>query len=235
MKGKLYLIPLPLAEDCLECTIPAAVAPLAKRLKHFIVESEKISRRYLKKLDRSIHIDELQFHLLNEHTPESESRNMLKAALLGEDVGLMSDAGCPAVADPGALVVALAHQLGIQVVPLTGPNSILLTLMGSGFNGQCFAFQGYLPVDKVKRKQRLLALEAESRQKKMTMLFIETPYRNNQMLETLLQSCHPDTRLCIGTDLTAETELLQSQSVKAWQKAVPDLHKRPTVFALYAG
>jgi 16S rRNA (cytidine1402-2'-O)-methyltransferase len=147
----------------------------------------------------------------------------------------MSDAGCPAVADPGALVVALAHQLGIQVVPITGPNSILLTLMGSGFNGQCFAFQGYLPVDKAKRKERLLALEAESRQKRMTMLFIETPYRNNQMLETLLQCCHPETRLCIGTDLTAENELLRSQPVRLWRTAVPDLHKRPTVFAIYAG
>jgi len=235
MKGKLYLIPLPLAEDCLAWTIPAEVAPLAKSLKHYIVESEKVSRRYLKKLDRSINIDELKFLLLNEHTPENESRSFLQAALDGQDVGLMSDAGCPAVADPGALVVALAHKLGIQVVPLTGPNSILLTLMGSGFNGQCFAFQGYLPVDKVKRKQRLLALEAESRQKRMTMLFIETPYRNNQMLETLLQSCHPDTRLCIGTDLTAETELLKSMPVRLWQKEVPDLHKRPTVFALYAG
>lgn len=235
MNGKLYLLPVPLAEDMLEWTIPAAVAPLAKRLKHFIVESEKVSRRYLKKLDRSINIDELQFHLLNEHTPESESHSFLKAALAGEDVGLMSDAGCAAVADPGALVVALAHKLGIEVVPISGPNSILLTLMGSGFNGQCFAFQGYLPVDKVKRKQRLLALEAESRQKKMTMLFIETPYRNNQMMETLLQSCHPDTRLCIGTDLTAENEFIRSQSVKLWQKLVPDLHKRPTVFALYAG
>ncbi len=235
MKGKLYLIPLPLAEDCLDWTIPAEVAPLAKRLKHFIIESEKVSRRYLKKLDRSINIDELQFHLLNEHTPENESRNMLQAALAGEDVGLMSDAGCPAVADPGALVVALAHKLGIQVVPLTGPSSILLTLMGSGFNGQCFAFQGYLPVDKVKRKQRLLALEAESRQKKMTMLFIETPYRNNQMLDTLLQSCHPDTRLCIGAELTAPSELLKSMPIRLWQKEVPDLHKRPTVFALYAG
>jgi len=235
MKGKLYLIPLPLAEDCLEWTIPAAVAPLAKQLKHFIVESEKISRRYLKKLDRTINIDELQFHLLNEHTPENESRSFLKAALEGEDVGLMSDAGCPAVADPGALVVALAHRLGIQVVPLTGPSSLLLTLMGSGFNGQCFAFQGYLPVDKVKRKQRLLALEAESRQKKMTMLFIETPYRNNQMMETLLECCHGETRLCIGTDLTSENELLRSQTVRAWQIAKPDLHKRPTVFALYVG
>jgi len=235
MKGKLYLIPLPLAEDCLAWTIPAEVAPLAKGLKHFIVESEKVSRRYLKKLDRSINIDELKFLLLNEHTPESESRSFLQAALEGQDVGLMSDAGCPAVADPGALVVALAHKLGIQVVPLTGPNSILLTLMGSGFNGQCFAFQGYLPVDKVKRKQRLLALETESRQKRMTMLFIETPYRNNQMLETLLQSCHPDTRLCIGTDLTAETELLKSMPVRLWQKEIPDLHKRPTVFAIYAG
>lgn len=235
MKGKLYLIPLPLADDCLEWTIAAAVAPLAKNLKHFIVESEKVSRRYLKKLDRSINIDELQFHLLNEHTPEGESRGFLQAALEGQDVGLMSDAGCPAVADPGALVVALAHKLGIQVVPITGPNSILLTLMGSGFNGQCFAFQGYLPVDKVKRKQRLLALEAESRQKRMTMLFIETPYRNNQMLETLLQSCHADTRLCIGTDLTAETELIKSMPLRLWQKEVPDLHKRPTVFALYAG
>ncbi len=234
MTGKLYLLPVPLADNALEASIPACVAPLAARLRHFIVESEKISRRYLKRLDRSINIDALEFHLLNEHTAASATNHYLQAALDGHDIGLMSDAGCAAIADPGALVVAQAHRSGIQVVPVTGPSSILLTLMGSGFNGQCFAFQGYLPVDKNARKHRLLELEAESRRRNMTQLFIETPYRNNQLLETLLQSCHPDTRLCIGVDLTGESESIVSQKIKAWKLAVPDLHKRPAVFALFA-
>lgn len=240
----LYLIPCPLvpsdysetAAAALAASIPATVVPLASRLKHWVVESEKESRRYLKALNREIDINALQMTLLNEHSVVRDARKWLQPALEGHDMGLMSDAGCPAVADPGALVVAEAHRLGIQVVPVTGPSSILLTLMGSGFNGQKFAFQGYLPVDKAARKKALLDLENESRQRHMTQLFIEAPYRNNQMLETAIQSLHPNTRLCIGVELTGPGEQLISQPIGQWRKNTPpDIHKRPTVFALYAG
>ncbi|MFN3530263.1 MAG: SAM-dependent methyltransferase [Bacteroidia bacterium] len=239
----LFLIPCPLvasdyseaAAVALTASIPASVPPLASRLKHWVVESEKESRRYLKALNREIDINALHMTLLNEHSVVRDARKWLEPALEGYDMGLLSDAGCPAVADPGALVVAEAHRLGIQVVPVTGPSSILLTLMASGFNGQKFAFQGYLPVDKAARKKALIDLEAESRQRNMTQLFIEAPYRNNQMLETAVQSLHPNTRLCVGVELTSPRELLISQPVGLWRKgSTPDLHKRPTVFALYA-
>lgn len=242
MQGKLYLIPSPLipcdhseaVAMALAASIPAAAAPLVTRLQHFIVESEKESRRFLKLLNREIDINALQFQLLNEHTREMSPKRFLAPALQGHDIGLLSDAGCPAVADPGALVVAEAHRQGVQVVPLTGPSSILLTLMGSGFNGQRFCFQGYLPVERAARKQAIIELEAESRKRNMTQLFIEAPYRNNQMLETLVQSCHPNTKLCIGTELTGPNEMLRTRRIADWQGALPDLHKKPVVFALYA-
>lgn len=242
--ASLFLIPTTLvpsdyseaASTALVASIPAAVVPLATRLKHWVVESEKESRRYLKALNREIDINSLQMTLLNEHSVVRDARKWLQPALEGHDMGLLSDAGCPAVADPGALVVAEAHRLGIRVVPVTGPSSIVLTLMASGFNGQKFAFQGYLPVDKATRKKALLELETESRQRHMTQLFIEAPYRNNQMLETAIQSLHPNTRLCIGVELTGENELVVSQPISQWRKSTPpDIHKRPTVFAVYAG
>lgn len=242
--ASLFLIPTTLvpsdyseaAATALAASIPAAVVPLATRLKHWVVESEKESRRYLKALNREININSLQMTLLNEHSVVRDARKWLQPALEGHDMGLLSDAGCPAVADPGALVVAEAHRLGIRVVPVTGPSSILLTLMASGFNGQKFAFQGYLPVDKAARKKALLDLETESRQRNMTQLFIEAPYRNNQMLETAIQSLHPNTRLCIGVELTGENELVVSQPISQWRKSTPpNIHKRPTVFAVFAG
>jgi 16S rRNA (cytidine1402-2'-O)-methyltransferase len=240
----LYLIPCPLvpsdyseaAATALAASIPAAVVPLASRLKHWVVESAKESRRYLKALNREIDINSLQMTLLNEHSVVRDARKWLQPVLEGHDMGLLSDAGCPAVADPGALVVAEAHWLGIRVVPVTGLTSIVLTLMASGFNGQKFAFQGYLPVDKAARKKALLDLETESRQRHMTQLFIEAPYRNNQMLETAIQSLHPNTRLCIGVELTGENELVVSQPISQWRKNTPpDIHKKSTVFAVYAG
>lgn len=239
MPGKLYLIPSLLAPDTAVQCIPAAVTPLVTRLQHFIVESEKESRRFLKLLNREIDINALHFQLLNEHTRLHEAKKspkyFLQPALQGHDMGLLSDAGCPAIADPGAVVVAEAHRQGIQVMPMTGPSSLLLTLMGSGFNGQRFAFHGYLPVNREERKKAILQLETESRQRNQTQLFIEAPYRNNQMMESLLQSCHPNTRLCVGTDLTDVTEMISSKRVADWKLAVPELHKRPVVFALFAG
>lgn len=233
-KGKLYLIPLPLAEGDWANSLPALVLPLLSRLQYFIVESEKISRRFLKQVNREIQIDQLQFSLLNEHTQTQDYSSYLQAALAGHDIGLLSDAGCPGVADPGAEVVAAAHRLGIQPVPITGPSSILLTLMGSGFNGQKFAFQGYLPVDKNERRRVIQELELESRKKKQTQLFIETPYRNEQLFDALLQHAQPNSWLCIGANLTGENELLESRTINEWRNNRPNLHKIPAVFALYA-
>lgn len=234
MSGTLYLIPLPLAPETAAVTLPASITPLVQRLQHFIVESEKVSRRFLKELDRSIDINALHFGLLNEHTPAGEIRQLLQPALDGHDLGLMSDAGCPGIADPGAAAVAHAHRLGIRVQPLSGPSSIVLTLMGSGFNGQRFAFHGYLPVATHERERALRELEAESRRRDMTQLFIETPYRNRQLLDTLLKVGHPDTQLCIGAGLTAPDQLLETRSIKAWKTAIPELNKRPAVFAIYS-
>ena len=176
---------------------------------------------------------ELALHLLNEHTEDKALPDLLKTLLAGKDVGLMSDAGCPGVADPGAKLVALAHQKGIRVVPLVGPSSILLALMASGLNGQQFAFLGYLPVDKTERNQKLKEIEKRAQTHNETQIFIETPYRNQHMLEALLSTCHANTRLCIASQVSLADEFIVTKSISGWkQSAPPDLHKKPTVFLL---
>lgn len=233
-KGTLYLIPTPLGDSELQHTVPTAVATISDGLRHFVVENSKTARQHLKWLNVGTPLRELQLQELNEHTPAAALENLLQPLLDGHDVGLMSEAGCPAIADPGANLVRLAHRRGIQVKPLIGPSSILLALMASGANGQRFSFHGYLPVDANERKQALQALEKRSRQFDEAIAFIETPYRNNQMLETLLQTCAPGTLLCSATDLSCATETIVSRLVSEWPKQPPDLHKRPTVFVLYA-
>lgn len=233
-KGTLYLIPTPLGESLLEQTLPAGTAAIADKLQHFIVENSKTARQHLKWLNVGTPLRELQLAELNEHTPPAALDALLQPLLGGMDVGLMSEAGCPAIADPGANLVRLAHRRGILVKPLIGPSSILLALMASGANGQRFSFHGYLPVDANERKQALQTLEKRSRQFDEAIAFIETPYRNNQMLETLLQTCAPATLICSATDLSTATEQIVSRCVSEWPKNKPDLHKRPTVFVLYA-
>lgn len=234
--GKLYLVPMNLGESINELVIPAGVRAKAITIQHWVAESAKTSRRFLRDIGTTFPLNDLLFEELNKHTPPEAIERMLLPIINGHDLGLMSEAGCPAVADPGALLVEAAHRKGIQVVPFTGPSSILLTLMASGFNGQQFAFHGYLPIDKAARKKAIQQMEAESRQHNRTQLFIETPFRNDALLTDSIQILNPATRLCIGVDLTLESQFIRSQTVLDWRKQIPEsIHKRLAVFALYAG
>lgn len=232
MQGKLYLIPTTLGGENYSDVIPQLVADISRSLKHFVVEDVRTARRYLSKLGMPVPIDTLHFELLNEHTSETEVENLLKPIFDGESVGLLSEAGVPAVADPGANLVALAQRKGVQVVPLTGPSSIILALMASGLNGQSFAFVGYLPVKSPDREKRIRQLEQRARDEHQTQLFIEAPYRNNQLLSSLLTTLNAETLLCIAADITLSTEFVVTKRVKEWTKNLPDLHKRPTIFAV---
>jgi 16S rRNA (cytidine1402-2'-O)-methyltransferase len=234
MKGTLYLFPATLGDSPIDRNLPSHHLQILINLRHFIVEDLRSARRFLKKACPDTVIDELSFSLLNEHTPGNEIPGLLGPAKEGHDLGLLSEAGLPCVADPGSALVALAHEAGIRVVPLVGPSSIFLALMASGMNGQNFAFHGYLPVEKRERVQRIHQLENEAFLKDQTQIFIETPYRNIQLLESLLQACKPDTRLCVAVNLTLEDEWIISQPVAKWRgKGLPDIGKKPAVFLLY--
>jgi 16S rRNA (cytidine1402-2'-O)-methyltransferase len=202
-------------------------------LKYFIVENIRTARRFLKKVNREINIDELTFFELNQHTSPEEIRTFLKPMQEGQDMGVISEAGCPAVADPGADVVAIAQQRNYVVKPLVGPSSILLSLMASGFNGQSFTFHGYMPIQQSDRAKMLKKMEVQIYNNNQTQLFIETPYRNMKMLEDILTVCMPDTKLCIAVDITLETEFIKTKTVKEWKSQKPDLNKRPCIFLLY--
>lgn len=230
--GKLYLIPVPIAEVDHRTCLPEYNRELLPTIHHYIVENIRSARRFLKVADRSIDIDSITFYELNKHTPEGAIEEYLRPAQAGESVGVISEAGCPAVADPGADVVALAQRLGIEVVPLVGPSSILMALMGSGFNGQGFAFVGYLPIEDARRVQTLKELEHRVRTKGETQIFIETPYRNVQLVEQLIRHCSPDVKLCIASGLTSERALLRTRKLSAWRGNIPSIHKVPTIFLL---
>ena len=233
MSATLYLIPTPLATADTPCLLPHEQA-LMVGITDFIVEAEKTARAHLKALGVTTPIRELSMHTLNEHTDAADIPALLEPLKQGRDVGLVSEACCPAVADPGAQVVALAHQHGFTVKPLVGPSSILLALMASGANGQNFAFRGYLPQAADERAAALKDWEARAYQQKETQIFIETPYRNDVLLETALQTLKPTTRLCVACDLTADTETIVSLPVQDWPKERPNLKKRPTIFIVYA-
>ncbi|HOP04693.1 MAG TPA: SAM-dependent methyltransferase [Tenuifilaceae bacterium] len=232
MQGNLYLIPTTLGGESWKDVIPDFVAEISRSLKFFVVEDVRTARRYLSKLGMPNPIDTLDFQLLNEHTPVEEVEKLLKPIFSGESLGLLSEAGVPAVADPGANLVALAQRKGVKVIPLTGPSSIILALMGSGFNGQNFAFVGYLPVKSPDREKRIRQLEQRAHDEGQTQLFIEAPYRNNQLLKSLLATLNPNTKLCVAADITMPSEFVVTKSVKEWQGNLPDLHKRPTIFAI---
>lgn len=233
--GTLYLIPVTLGDDNISQVLPADVLSMAQKLETFVVESEKSARHFLSTIKTIKPVRELTLNLLNEHTEDKDVAALLAPLLAGQDVGLMSDAGCPGIADPGAKLVELAHQKGIRVVPFVGPSSIVLSLMASGLNGQQFAFLGYLPIDKALRNQKLKEIEKRSLSHKETQLFIETPYRNQHMLEAILSVCQPNTRLCVACDISLVTEMISTKTVANWKKnPLPDLHKRPTVFLLLA-
>lgn len=231
--GSLYLIPVTLGGDNIHAVLPPDVVAITQKLEHFVVENEKSARQFLSLIKHSKPIRELQFSTLNEHTDDKTLPDLLKPLLAGHDVGLMSEAGCPAVADPGAKLVALAHQKGIRVAPLVGPSAILLALMASGLNGQSFAFLGYLPVDKAARVLKLKEIEKSAQTHNETQIFIETPYRNMQMLEAILSTCNPNTRLCIACHVSLQDEMITTKRVSEWKQSIlPDLNKKPTVFLL---
>jgi 16S rRNA (cytidine1402-2'-O)-methyltransferase len=231
--GKVYLIPCFLNEDNV-ATIPSYVLEAVKQCSVFFVENERSARRYLKQLWREMVIDNYQWHTIGK--AEASLISIFKKELqLFKTVGIISEAGCPAIADPGQLLIAAAQQINATILPLVGPSSILLALMGSGMNGQQFQFVGYLPIDKTERLQKLKLLEQESAEKKCTQIFIETPYRNNQLIESICSACRSSTQLCIAADLTGTKQQIQTKPISLWQQQLPDLHKIPAIFLLYAG
>ena len=244
--GVLYLIPNTLgvygtdgAQDTLRAVLAPQVVETTARLQHFVVETAKVARQFLKAVGTHMPLQELQLTELNVKTPDAAVKDMLVPLLAGHDVGLLSDAGCPAVADPGARLVEAAHAAGVRVVPLVGPSSLLLALMGSGLNGQKFAFHGYLLIDAAARVKELKRLESESRAQLQTQLFIETPYRNMQLFDMLLKNLNPNTKLCVAADLTLPTEWIRMRTVAGWRDALKkevgfDLNKRPAIFLFLA-
>lgn len=235
--GKLYLIPTLLGEVNPALVLPTRVFDLMRDLDYYIVENEKNARRFIKTLCPTKDQNQLNFFILNKHTQPEELSDFLNPCFEGIAMGLMSDAGCPGIADPGQVIVRLAHEKGVKVIPVVGPSSIVLTLMASGLNGQSFAFIGYLPIDKRERITKLKHLEAISRAENQTQLFIETPYRNEKLFQDLLQTLKPDTLLSIGRGVTTDLENISTHRIADWlkHKRVIELHKIPTVFALLAG
>lgn len=232
MTGKLYLVPAPISQADIAWVLPTAVQQCVAEISHFIVEHPKTARQFLKQLDCTCPLQELNIQILNEHTQAKDFLALLDPLLAGHDVGLLSEAGCPAVADPGAGLVRLAHKNNISVVPLVGPSSILLALMASGLNGQRFAFHGYLPIEGAARTSKIAELERISIHLKQMQIFIETPYRNQKLLEQLVKVCNDNTDLCVATDLTSSRERIATKSIKEWRRALPDVNKIPAIFLL---
>ena len=228
----LYLIPTTLGETDLNSVLPLGNFQIINELKYFIVENLRSARRFLKQVNRDINIDELTFFELNEHTDLLDLQPFIEPLLKGNDVSILSEAGCPCTADPGAAVVDLAHKKGIKIVPLVGPSSILLSLMASGFNGQNFAFNGYLPIDKKARINKLKALENRVFTENQTQIFIETPYRNNQLLQDIIENLKPQTKLCIACELTTANEFIKTAQLSDWKKNKTDFNKKPAIFLI---
>ncbi len=229
--GTLYLIPTFLSDDNFS-VIPESVIQTVHTLHDFVVEEEKTARRFLKRIKSPIPQSEFVFQLLNEHSTGEELPAALNKLKSGTNIGLLSEAGCPAVADPGSDLVKLAHEHGIRVVPFVGPSSILLSLMGSGFNGQSFCFHGYLPRDPKQRQQKIKELERITIKSGQTQIFIETPYRNMQLIDDLLQIMHDDSKLCIASELTGQNENIRTKLIKNWKKNTPSFHKKPCIFLI---
>lgn len=234
-KGKLYLIPVPLAEGAEKSSYTMIHQDIINGIDEYVVENEKTARRFLKAAGINIPQSQLVMHDYGKHSREKMDYNLVFANVMqGKDLGLMSEAGCPGVADPGADVVAEAHKRGVQVVPMVGPSSILLALMASGFNGQKFTFHGYLPIDKGDRSRKIKELESQSLREKATQIFIETPFRNNQLLAELLRTAKPTTKLCIAANITGTDEIIRTKTIAEWKKSTIELHKVPAIFLLFA-
>jgi 16S rRNA (cytidine1402-2'-O)-methyltransferase len=234
METALYLIPVLLGDTTVEAVLPPYNKSIIVQIHHFIVEDVRSARRFLKKVEPTIDIDALTFYPLNKHTSPDEIGGYLRPLFGGEPMGVISEAGCPAVADPGADVVAIAQRRGLKVVPLVGPSSIILSVMASGFNGQSFAFHGYLPIEADERAKKLKLLEQRAYNEHQTQLFIETPYRNAKMIDEILHTCRAQTRLCIAAGITCDNEYIRTKTVKEWKgEKIPDLSKTPCIFLLY--
>lgn len=233
MSAKVYLIPTTLGDSQVDHVIPSYVIDIINDTHHYIVENIKTARRYLIKAGIKTKIDDLSFYELNKHTLPEEFESFLKPIQNGQNVGIISEAGTPGVADPGADIVDIAHRKNIPVVPLVGPSSILLSVMASGLNGQSFAFVGYLPIKKPERIKRLRELEKRSQIENQTQIFIETPYRNNHLIEDIVSSLSPQTKVCIAADITLESEYIKTKTVNEWKKNMPNLHKRPSIFLIH--
>ena len=229
---KIYLVPSPLSEGDWQNVLPARIFDVLSETRFFIVENVRTARRFMKQVNKAIDIDGMTFFELNKHTPEKEIPAFLAPLEKGYDMAVISEAGCPGVADPGAAIVRLAHQKGMVVEPLTGPSSVFLALMASGLNGQNFAFNGYLPVRKGERIRAIRTLEMTAKNSGQTQIFIEAPYRNNQLLNDILKAASPPTLLCIAANLTGKNAFIATKSIGQWKKEVPDLHKQPAIFLL---
>jgi len=232
MPGKVYLIPNSLGSENPDSFLPAELIRIIPGLNFYIVENIRNARRFLKLVNREVDIDAITFFELNKHTDPAEIESFLKPVLDGNDIGILSEAGLPGIADPGAAVVRMAHQRKLNVVPFVGPSSIFLALMASGLNGQSFRFTGYLPIRTSERVQAIRNLEQRAHKEDETQIFIETPYRNNSLLDDLLSTCGNQTLLTIAADISTESEFIQTASIEGWKKKKPDLHKRPAVFLI---
>ncbi len=231
-KGKLFLLPTTLGPSSPEAVIPAAVLSKSRKLKLFIAENERTARRYLKSIGTEWPLNDLQFSVLDKHTAPEVWKPFIQPLLDGTDMGLLSEAGLPAIADPGSVIVSLCHEKGIEVVPCSGPSSIILGLIASGFNGQSFIFHGYLPIDARDRVKALRQMEAENRKSGITQIFMETPFRNPKLYEQIIENCSPQTLLCIATDITLDTEQIHTKPLSDWKRKPPSLNKRPCIFLI---
>ncbi|CAD5289361.1 MULTISPECIES: SAM-dependent methyltransferase [unclassified Imperialibacter] len=230
--GKLYLVPSPLSDNRVDLIINGQVKEIISSLNWFFAENIRTSRRFISSLNLGRPIESLHFAELNKDTKDAEVSKLMDIVISGESAGVISEAGCPGIADPGAKIVALAHKKGVEVIPLVGPSSIFLALMGSGFSGQSFTFHGYLPIDKKAAQDKIRQMEKEVVQQGTTQIFMETPYRNNQLVEVMINTCQNNSLLCIASDITGETEFIQTKKISDWRVKHPNLHKIPTVFLL---
>ncbi len=233
MQASLFLIPVTLGDTEHRKVLPDYNHDIIVQIKYFVVENIRTARRFLKKTEPSINIDDLTFYELNKHTSPEEIAGHLTPLAKGEHLGVISEAGCPAIADPGADIVSIAQRKGYPIVPLVGPSSILMALMASGFNGQSFAFNGYLPIDSTERTQMIRKLENRIYAEHQTQIFIETPYRNNKLAEEFIRTCRQATKLCIASDITCDNEFIRTRTMKEWNGKIPDLNKKPTIFLLF--
>jgi len=229
--GKIYLLPSPISDNDPKMLLTPGTEIMIQKLDLFFVENARTTRRYFSTLGIQ-NIEQIQFEILDKDTPEKEANRLLQFVKKGRSAGIVSEAGCPGIADPGSGFISAAHRADIQIIPLTGPSSIFLALMASGFNGQQFAFHGYLPIDKKARKVKIREMEQRSKKIDQTQIFMETPYRNRQLIESLLENLEGSTRLCLASDITGKEEFLKTKTVLEWKKFIPDLHKKPTIFLI---